>query len=104
MDFWASWCLPCLKQHSIIEKNYKQLKSKNISIIGINIDANDLAKSKKYLEKRNFPWSNFGLVNSNDANKFMISTYPTYILLSPKNTIIMSSNNINNVIEFLNKL
>ncbi|MGS0024030.1 TlpA disulfide reductase family protein, partial [Escherichia coli] len=94
---WTSWCLPCLEQHNFLEANYNAFKGKNVSIIGINVDSLDSENSKKYLKRRKLPWNNFSLFNSTDANKFPISIYPTYVLLSPNNSILLISNNIKNI-------
>lgn len=104
IDFWASWCIPCLKQHSILENNYKLINQKKIKIIGINLDKSDLVKSKEYLKNRNLPWRNYSLVNWDDERNLRIRTYPTYFLLSPSNNILLTTFSADSVINFINKL
>ena len=38
MDFWASWCSPCLKSMPFLEKLHQQYASDRFKIIAINID------------------------------------------------------------------
>ncbi len=38
IDFWASWCEPCLRELPELEKLHKQLASRGAVIIGVNID------------------------------------------------------------------
>lgn len=38
IDFWASWCEPCLRELPELEKLHKQLASRGVVVIGINID------------------------------------------------------------------
>ena len=38
VDFWASWCEPCLRELPELEKLHKQLASRGVVVIGVNID------------------------------------------------------------------
>ncbi len=38
IDFWASWCEPCLRELPELEKLHKQLAGRGVVVIGINID------------------------------------------------------------------
>ncbi|MBS0030847.1 redoxin domain-containing protein [Chitinophaga sp. 22321] len=38
LDFWASWCEPCRRQHQYVREAYKQFKDKNFTVISIALD------------------------------------------------------------------
>ncbi len=38
LDFWASWCAPCLKSLPLYNELYGKYKSQGLEIVGINID------------------------------------------------------------------
>jgi len=38
VNFWAKWCVDCRKEMLILDEIYREYKSKNLEIIGINID------------------------------------------------------------------
>ena len=40
LDFWASWCGPCLKEMPFLIKMQHKYKDKNLKIIAVNIDNN----------------------------------------------------------------
>jgi peroxiredoxin len=50
LNFWATWCAPCVEEMPELTALQKQLQSKNIQILGIGIDnpANISAFAEKY--------------------------------------------------------
>ncbi|MDR6570954.1 Peroxiredoxin [Chitinophaga ginsengisegetis] len=46
LDFWASWCEPCRREHRKILEAYKQFKDKNFTIISVALDP---PADRKYL-------------------------------------------------------
>ena len=38
VNFWAKWCVDCRKEMLILDEIYREYKSRNLEIIGINID------------------------------------------------------------------
>ena len=40
VDFWASWCGPCVKSFPFLNEIHGQLKDQGLQVIGINLDEN----------------------------------------------------------------
>ncbi len=38
LDFWASWCAPCLKSLPLYNELYAKYKDQGLEVVGINID------------------------------------------------------------------
>ncbi len=38
MDFWASWCPPCVKSFPFLNELDHELKDKGLHVVGINLD------------------------------------------------------------------
>ena len=38
LDFWASWCGPCMREMPNVVKLYKECKGKNFEIVGVSLD------------------------------------------------------------------
>lgn len=55
LDFWASWCNPCIKGFPELEEVYKKFKNDKFEIIGFSIDK-DKAAWEKSLAKYHLPW------------------------------------------------
>lgn len=86
IDFWATWCAPCIKEQRYLKENFAKFTQKGISIVAISIDE-DKQKWKKFLQKANYPWINL-LDTKNYRQKFGIEEIPRNILLNENREII----------------
>lgn len=55
VDFWATWCLPCLKELPVIEKIYADLHDKGFEVLSVNMDA-DQSQLQQFIKDRSTPW------------------------------------------------
>lgn len=56
VDFWATWCLPCLKELPNIEKTYTDLHDKGFEVLSVNMDV-DQNQLKQFIKDRSTPWN-----------------------------------------------
>jgi thiol-disulfide isomerase/thioredoxin len=56
VDFWASWCPPCVKSFPFMSQLTHEFKDKGLKVIAINLDES-IEDAKEFLAKRpvNFP-------------------------------------------------
>lgn len=57
IDFWASWCGPCIASFPHLKNLYSSYDRDKIEIIGISIDTDNKAWNKA-IEKENYPGCN----------------------------------------------
>jgi len=118
LDFWASWCGPCMESEPYIEKLYEKYKYQNLTFIAISYDwtENDWKKAAK---RYGYKWHNVAFVNSydnydqgiydeSDINVLYISNLPNYILINPEGKIIgrwdgFNKTNMNQIAAMLEK-
>lgn len=58
LDFWSTWCGPCLKTSKELIPIYEQYKNKGFEIVGITQSYGKSDSLFKFIQKQNYPWSN----------------------------------------------
>lgn len=89
LDFWATWCKPCIKAFPELEKLHQKYKKSGLQVIGINEDGpRNLPKIKPFVRslKVTFPILIDG--NSDVMRKLRVQVLPTSILISPDGGIV----------------
>ncbi|HZV20622.1 MAG TPA: TlpA disulfide reductase family protein [Hyphomicrobiales bacterium] len=55
VDFWATWCAPCLAEFPVLRSFYRQYRSKGFELIALSIDKpRDRGKMRRLLAKEPF--------------------------------------------------
>ena len=65
IDFWATWCEPCLRELPNIKQNYEQYHEQGFEVVGINIDQRP-ESVQLFFSRQKLPWTT---VLSPDPNK-----------------------------------
>lgn len=55
VDFWATWCGPCIAELPNVLAAYEKYHDKGFAIVGISLD-DDKSKLESFIEERSMPW------------------------------------------------
>jgi thiol-disulfide isomerase/thioredoxin len=55
VDFWATWCGPCLQEMPNIRANYEKYHEHGFEVVGVNLD-DDVEKLKEFNSLQPLPW------------------------------------------------
>jgi thiol-disulfide isomerase/thioredoxin len=106
LDFWASWCVPCIKEIPVLTRLYEDYKDKGLEIIGISLDENETSW-KKAIEKHNMSWiqiiSNKGKAG-NIAEMYGVYQIPRTVLINSKGEIVSDNLRGQELTEKINNL
>lgn len=58
VDFWATWCGPCVAEMPHVKEVYKKYHKLGFEVVGISLDDN-AQRLKDYLTKNEIPWEQF---------------------------------------------
>ena len=87
LDFWGTWCKPCLKKLPELKKLHSALQGKDFAIVGVALDeSNELAD---FLKKNKLPWENIADDNS-ICTKFKVDAFPTILLIDRSGSHVAS--------------
>lgn len=91
VDFFATWCEPCLAEIPRVRKQFAKYQAKGLAVIGISIDE-DAEQLEKFLKGAELPWP---IIHDNHEDplerlqmKYGISHLPTVLLLNKEGTVV----------------
>lgn len=93
LDFWASWCTPCIKDLANVKAAYEQYKDKNFTVVSISLDQ-DKAKWLAAIANEQLPWTNLSDLKANEntaAKTYGVLGIPANFLIDPQGKIIATA-------------
>src|SRR3990172_9263458 len=57
VNFWASWCIPCIAEAPVLESSWQKYKDRGVVFLGINIQDTEV-NARKFMERFNISYPN----------------------------------------------
>jgi thiol-disulfide isomerase/thioredoxin len=91
LTFWATWCVPCIKEIPALKAISKDYQQDNLIIIGVSLD-NDSLKMVNFIRENNLDWLHI----FNDKailDVFRINPIPAMFLINEQGMILYNTAN-----------
>ena len=89
VDFWATWCGPCVASMPEVKRVYEKYRNQGLEIVGISLDK-DRATLSQFLNDYEIPWPQYFDGKGWDcaiARKFGVQSIPTVLLVDKKGVL-----------------
>ena len=88
VDFWATWCGPCIAAFPKLREMVDELPKERFQIIGVSVDE-ELDTVTDYLADEPLQWVVWHVGNDSElVRRWRVTGFPTYVLIGPEGTII----------------
>ena len=93
VDFWATWCGPCVAEIPNVMEQYKKYHDKGFEVVGISLDE-DREALEKFVADQQVPWPILFEKSEGDGWQHPLATYygisgiPTVILIGRDGNVI----------------
>ena len=87
LDFWATWCKPCVEEIKNIKLVHQTFSADKLEIIGVLVDE-DIEKVQHFIDKNKITWLQIFDGASTIKSKFSVNGIPDPILVSPNGMIV----------------
>jgi len=82
IDFWASWCAPCMAEFNALKKIAAEHKDKNLQVLAISQDTpSEVAKVKQTVKTRRVPFIVAMDKDKSIGQKYFVNALPSLYLI-----------------------
>ena len=86
LDFWATWCPPCIAEIPNVQKTYEKYKDQKFQIIGISLDRSS-EPLEAYIEKEELGWLQYWDKSRQVSTMYKVQGIPSTFLIDGEGVI-----------------
>ncbi|MHC4180311.1 MAG: peroxiredoxin family protein [Planctomycetota bacterium] len=90
IDFWATWCSPCIAELPNVKKAYEKFADAGFVVISVSFDK-DAATARKFANKKKMTWPQVWVKGGNQsrlAELYGVAGIPATFLVGPDGKVV----------------
>lgn len=92
LDFWGSWCGPCIAEFPHLQQVYERFNTKAFEMVGFAYD--NRASFERAMREYALPWPQVLDSTGVYTATFQVHSYPTHYLVGPEGRVLEMGNNL----------
>jgi len=110
IDFWATWCGPCLREAPYVKKLYEDYHDQGLEILSIALEKKTDGRSEKMAAQLGYTWpyqitEEISFVRFNAlAHAYGVTNIPTLFLIDEEGNVLLEKASIDEIESTLNSL
>jgi peroxiredoxin len=95
LDFWATWCRPCIQAMPSLQRLHEKFKDKPVAVIGVNVgEKSPTADPVAFMKRRGLTYGL--LLNGGEVSQaYRVSGIPTFYVIGPDGKVIHAAAGLN---------
>lgn len=88
LEFWATWCAPCLADHPLVSKINRDLSPNGLVVIGLSIDKSR-SVALNYVTRKEIAWDNWWIGEDGAVmSELNVRGVPNYVLIDRNGVVV----------------
>lgn len=102
VDFWASWCGPCIRQTKVIKQLYEKYKDRGLDVVGVAV-WDEVPNTLAAIKSHQLDWPCILGAQTIPTDLYGISGIPCIILINPEGIIVSRDKQSQELIDAVDK-
>lgn len=87
LNFWATWCPPCVAEMPSLERLHQRLRDRGVVVLGVNVDE-DPAAYENFLRTHNITFPNHRDPEKRISTLYGTFMYPETYIIDPQGRLV----------------
>src|SRR5262245_24420846 len=87
LDFWATWCVPCVQEIPELNALYRERRDQGLAVVGLAVDDLELEPLTSWLKERGIEYP-VARADTELATRYGADQFPQHVLISADGNVI----------------